>query len=99
MEQSLYAQVVNLRRKDLKFVVTDKNKIEAKFKFQGRSVTKNFKSLRRRLMTCAYKLCSIAIRFIYFLPRVVYQVLRLNFLHSLIKLSGEILDSSIYLVS
>ena len=37
MEQSLYAQVVKLRRKDLKFVATDKNKNEAKFKFQGKS--------------------------------------------------------------
>ena len=37
IEQSLYAQVVKLRRKDLKFVATDKNKNEAKFKFQGQS--------------------------------------------------------------
>ena len=37
MAQSLYAQVVKLRRKDLKFVATDKNKNEAKFKFQGQS--------------------------------------------------------------
>ena len=37
MEQSLYAQVVKLRRKDLKFVAIDKNKNEAKFKFQGQS--------------------------------------------------------------
>ena len=36
-EQSLYAQVVKLRRKDLNFVATDKNKNEAKFKFQGQS--------------------------------------------------------------
>ena len=35
MEQGLYAQVIMLRRKDLKFVATDKNKNEAKFKFQG----------------------------------------------------------------
>ena len=35
MEQSLYAKLVKLRRKDLKFVATDKNKNEAKFKFQG----------------------------------------------------------------
>ena len=35
MEQGLYAQVVNLRRKELKFVATDKNKNEAKFKLQG----------------------------------------------------------------
>ena len=35
MEQSLYAQVVKLRRKDLIFVEADKNKTEAKFKFQG----------------------------------------------------------------
>ena len=34
MEQSLYAQVIKIRRKDLKFVATDKNKSEAKFKFQ-----------------------------------------------------------------
>ena len=37
MEQSLYAKFVKLRRKDLKFVATDKNKNEAKFKFQGQS--------------------------------------------------------------
>ena len=37
MEQSLYAQVVKLRRKDLIFVATDKNKNEAKFNFQGQS--------------------------------------------------------------
>ena len=37
MEQSLYAQVVKLRRKDLKFVATNQNKNEAKFKFQGQS--------------------------------------------------------------
>ena len=37
MEQSLYAQVVKLCRKDLKFVAAYKNKNEAKFKFQGQS--------------------------------------------------------------
>ena len=37
MEQSLYAQVVKLPRKDLKFVATDKNKNEAKFDFHGQS--------------------------------------------------------------
>ena len=37
MEQSLYAQVVKLWRKDLKFVATYKNKNEAKFKFQVQS--------------------------------------------------------------
>ena len=37
MEQVLYAQVIRIRRKDLKFVATDKNKNEAKFKFQGQS--------------------------------------------------------------
>ena len=37
-EQSLYAQVVKLRRKDLKFVAADKNRNEAKFKFQGQSM-------------------------------------------------------------
>ena len=37
MEKKLYAQVVKLRRKDLIYVVTDKNKNEAKFKFQGQS--------------------------------------------------------------
>ena len=36
-EQSLYAQVVNIRRKYLKSVGTDKNKNEDKFKFQGQS--------------------------------------------------------------
>ena len=38
MEQGLYAQVVELRRKYSKFVATDKNKNEAKFKFQAQSV-------------------------------------------------------------
>ena len=37
MEQVLYAQVVNLLRKYLKFVEADKNKNEAKLKFQGQS--------------------------------------------------------------
>ena len=37
MEQGLYAQVVKLRRKDLKFIAENKNKNEAKFKFQGQS--------------------------------------------------------------
>ena len=37
MEQSLYAQVVKLWRKDLKFIATDKNRNEAKFNFQGQS--------------------------------------------------------------
>ena len=35
MEQRLYAQVIMLRWKYLKFVATDKGKKEAKFKFQG----------------------------------------------------------------
>ena len=37
MEQNLYAQVVKLRCKHLKFVATDRNKNEAKSKFQGQS--------------------------------------------------------------
>ena len=37
MEKILFAQFVKLWCKDLKFVATDKNKIEAKFKFQGQS--------------------------------------------------------------
>ena len=37
MEQSLYAQVVKLRRNDLLFLAAYKNKTEAKFKFQGQS--------------------------------------------------------------
>ena len=37
MEQGLYAQVVMLRRKDLKFTESNKNKNEAKFKFQCQS--------------------------------------------------------------
>ena len=37
MEQILYAQVVNLRCKGLKFVATDNNQNGAKFKFQGQS--------------------------------------------------------------
>ena len=37
MEQGLYAQVIMIPRKNLKFVATDKNKNEAKIKFQGQS--------------------------------------------------------------
>ena len=37
MQQRLYAQVVKLRRKDLKLIAANKNKNEAKFKFQGQS--------------------------------------------------------------
>ena len=37
MKQGLYAQVVKLCRKDFKFIVANKNKNEAKFKFQGQS--------------------------------------------------------------
>ena len=36
-EQSLYAQVVKFRRKDLIFDEADTNKNESKFKFQGQS--------------------------------------------------------------
>ena len=35
MEQGLYAQVVMICRKDLKITEENKNKNEAKFKFQG----------------------------------------------------------------
>ena len=35
MKQVFYAQVIKLSRKDLKFIAADKNKNEAKFKFQG----------------------------------------------------------------
>ena len=35
MEQSLYSQVVKLWSKELLFVAADKNKAEAKFKFQS----------------------------------------------------------------
>ena len=37
MKQGLYAQVVMLCRKDLKFNEENKNKNKAKFKFQGQS--------------------------------------------------------------
>ena len=37
MEQGFYAQVVVLRRKYLKFTEANKNKNDAKFKFQGQS--------------------------------------------------------------
>ena len=37
MEQVLYAQVVNLRRNDMKSIAANKNKNEAKFKFHGQS--------------------------------------------------------------
>ena len=35
MEQGLYTQVIMLRRKDLNCFATDKNKNDAKLKFQG----------------------------------------------------------------
>ena len=37
MEQGLYAKVVNLRQKYLKFTAANKNKVEAKFNIQGQS--------------------------------------------------------------
>ena len=37
MEQGLYEQVVNLRRKDFLFHAADKDKTESKFKFQDQS--------------------------------------------------------------
>ena len=37
IKQSLYAQIIMFRRKDLKFDAADKNKNESKFKFQGQS--------------------------------------------------------------
>ena len=37
MEHGLYAQVIMIRRKELKFVATDKIKNESEFKFQGQS--------------------------------------------------------------
>ena len=37
IEQGLYAQVVMISRRDLKFIVSNNNKNEAKFKFQGQS--------------------------------------------------------------
>ena len=37
MQQRLYAQVVKLRRKDLKLIAANKNRNEAKFKFQSQS--------------------------------------------------------------
>ena len=36
-EQSLYAQVIKFRRKELIFDAADKNKDESKFKSQGQS--------------------------------------------------------------
>ena len=37
MKQTLYAQVVKISRKDLKFIAANKNKNKAKFKSQGQS--------------------------------------------------------------
>ena len=37
MEQSLYAQVIKFRQKDLIFDAADTNKNESRFKFQGQS--------------------------------------------------------------
>ena len=37
IKQGLYAQVIMIRRKDLIFVATDKNKNGSNFKFQGQS--------------------------------------------------------------
>ena len=42
MEQSLYAQVIKFRHKDLKFDVADKNKNSSKFKFQGQSARSRY---------------------------------------------------------
>ena len=49
MEQSLYAQVIKFRRKDLEFDTADKNKNKSKFKFQGQSIRENARSEERRV--------------------------------------------------
>ena len=40
-KQVLYAQVDKISQKDLKFIAENKNKYEAKFKFQGQSAISN----------------------------------------------------------
>ena len=42
MEQSLYAQVIKFRRKDLKFDAADKDNNSYKFKFQGQSARSRY---------------------------------------------------------
>ena len=42
MEQGLYAQVIKLRRKDLKFDAEDKDNNSSKFKFQGQSARSRY---------------------------------------------------------
>ena len=37
MEQGLYEKFAKIRRKGLKFIAANRNKNEAKFKFQGQS--------------------------------------------------------------
>ena len=58
MEQRLYAQVVMILQKDLKTTEANKNKNEAKFKFQGRSAISqrwfdlNFDKIDEMYSTC-----------------------------------------------
>ena len=58
-EQGLYVQVIMLRRKYLKFVTTDNNKNEAKFKFKGQSTRSQrwfdieFDCIEANFNTCA----------------------------------------------
>ena len=42
MEQGLYAQVIKLRRKDLKFDAAAKDKNSSKFKFHGQSARSRY---------------------------------------------------------
>ena len=41
MQQGLYKQVIKLLQKYLKFIAANRNKNEAKFKFQGQSAISN----------------------------------------------------------
>ena len=60
MKQALNAQVVKLRRKDLKFIAANKNKNEAKFKLRGQSAKSHcwfdldFYWIEERFSTCEY---------------------------------------------
>ena len=72
IEQGLYSQVFNPRRKYFKSIAANKNKNEAKFKFHGQYARSRrcFILTFIGLKTCAYNPCSIVIHFILFLTSI-----------------------------
>ena len=78
-EQILYAQIVILCQKDLIFIVANKNKIEAKFKFQGQYARSqrwfdlDFDWIEINFITCEPDLYNF-----FFRAMTIYKIIRIH---------------------